>query len=115
MIYSLIVTKSLRNILLFKKILNDHCIKYANPKYLHTKNDNIISEITIVNLKNLCLNKIFWSAITASFAFSILLFNITMGAIEANADAIQITNEDIKQILSDTSYIRGIIENNQGN
>ncbi len=74
-------------------------------------------------MKKLCLNKIFWMAITASFAFSVLLFNITMGAIDANAqftndaiesnaEEIQIVREDIKQILVDTSYIRGIVDSN---
>lgn len=76
-----------------------------------------------VDLKKLCFNKIFWSAITASFAFSVLLFNITMGAIDANAqytndaiksnaEEIQIVHQDIKQILVDTSYIRGIVDSN---
>ena len=62
-------------------------------------------------------------AITASFAFSVLLFNITMGAIDANAEytnaaiesnseEIQIVHEDIKQILGDTSYIRGLVDSN---
>lgn len=77
-----------------------------------------------MDLKKLCLNKIFWSAISASFVFTILLFNIigasidanaeyTMKAIEANTEEIQIVNKDIKQILVDTSYIRGIIDNSK--
>ncbi len=76
-----------------------------------------------VDLKKLSLNRIFWSVVTASFAFSILLFNIAMAsidasvestnnAIQANSKAIQITNTDIKQILIDTSYIRGFVESN---
>ncbi len=68
-----------------------------------------------MDLKKLCLNKIFWIVITAGFTFSLFLFDVTMGAVEVNADAIQISNEDIKQILSDTSYIRGVIESNSGN
>ena len=53
--------------------------------------------------------------ITGSFAFTLFVFDVTMGAVQVNADAILVSNEDIKQILSDTSYIRGIIESNQGN
>lgn len=53
--------------------------------------------------------------ITGSFAFTLFVFNVTMGAIDVNAEAILVSNEDIKQILSDTNYIRGIIESNQGN
>lgn len=68
-----------------------------------------------MNLKQLCVSKIFWSVVTASFAFSIFLFGITTGAIDANADAINTSNEDIKQILADTGYIRGFMESNHGN
>lgn len=74
-------------------------------------------------MKKLCLNKIFWSAITASFAFTMIMFNITMDRIDANAEytkdaiavnteAIQVVNSDIKQILADTSYLRGIADSN---
>ena len=80
--------------------------------------------MVLVDLKKLCFNKIFWSAITASFAFSILLFNIAMEtidgntqytntAIASNAEEIQIVHEDIKQILIDTSYIRGFIDDRE--
>ena len=68
-----------------------------------------------MDLKKLCLNKVFWMVITGSFAFTLFVFNVTMGAIDVNAEAILVSNEDIKQILSDTNYIRGIIESNQGN
>jgi len=90
-----------------------------------------------VDLKKICSNKIFWSAITASFAFTMIMFNVTMNATSVNAEsiqiiseentravqivsdantkAIQIVNEDIKQILKDTSYIRGIIEYDNNN
>jgi len=66
-----------------------------------------------------------------------IMFNVTMNSTNANAESIQIiseentraiqivsdahtksiqiVNEDIKQILKDTSYIRGIIEYNNGN
>ena len=76
-----------------------------------------------VDLKKLCFNKIFWMAISASFAFTVLMFNITMSTIDANGEytmdaisdntqAIQVVNTDIKQILVDTSYIRGIVDSN---
>lgn len=62
-------------------------------------------------------------AISASFAFTMIMFNISMSiidvnaeftkdAIEANTEAIQVVNTDIKQILVDTSYIRGIVDSN---
>ncbi len=62
-------------------------------------------------------------AISASFAFTMIMFNISLSmidvnaeftkdAIEANTEAIQVVNTDIKQILVDTSYIRGIIDSN---
>lgn len=76
-----------------------------------------------MDLRKLCFNKIFWLAIAASLAFTILLFDISMSsidvnaeytkdAIEANTEAIQVVNTDIKQILVDTSYIRGIVDSN---
>lgn len=51
-------------------------------------------------------------AITASFAFTLIMFNISMNMIDVNAEAIQVVNTDIKQILVDTSYIRGIVDSN---
>lgn len=51
-------------------------------------------------------------AISASLAFTILMFNISMSMIEVNAEAIQVVNTDIKQILIDTNYIRGIVDSN---
>jgi len=74
------------------------------------------------NLKNM-ENKLFWSAITASFAFTVIMFNITMDSVDANAqyqndaiktntDSIKIVNGDIKQILIDTSYLRGTVDQN---
>lgn len=67
----------------------------------------------VLDLKKLCLNKIFWSAISASFAFTIIMFNVSMNNIDANAEEIQIIHEDIKEILKDTNYIRGVIDNGQ--
>ena len=75
----------------------------------------------VIDLKKIGLNKIFWSVVTASFAFTMVMFNITMNTIDTNAeytrDAIsdnkkelQIVNADIKEILADTNYIRGIID-----
>ncbi len=80
-------------------------------------------KVVHLDLKKLCLNKIFWMAISASFAFTMIMFNISMSiidvnaeftkdAIEANTEAIQVVNTDIKQILVDTSYIRGIVDSN---
>ena len=63
-----------------------------------------------LDIKKLCLNKIFWSAISASFAFTVIMFNVTIGISNANGEEIQIIHEDIKEILSDTSYIRGILQ-----
>lgn len=79
-----------------------------------------------MTINKVVTDKVFWSIITAGFAFSALLFNISMAsmdtnvesthnAIEANREAIQITNTDIKQILIDTSYIRGIVKQHSGN
>lgn len=36
----------------------------------------------------------------------------TMDAISDNREALQVVNADIKQILVDTSYIRGIVDSN---
>lgn len=48
--------------------------------------------------------------VSASFLFSIMLFNIVMAANEANAQEIQIIHEDIKAILQDTGFIKGMLE-----
>ena len=66
-----------------------------------------------MDFKKICMNKIFWSAISASLALSVLLFNISMAGIDANAEEIQIVHEDIKLILKDTGYIRGFIDKSQ--
>ena len=67
-----------------------------------------------VDWRKMCLNKMFWSVVSASFAFTIIMFNVTMAASDANAEEIQIIHEDIKLILSDTNYIRGIVDANIG-
>ena len=60
-----------------------------------------------MKLPDLCLNKVFLTMISASFFFSFLLFNIAVAGIDANAEEIRIVHEDIKQILSDTAFIKG--------
>jgi len=89
-----------------------------------------------LNLTKVCTVRIFMLMISASIAFTVFTFGITAAGINTNAEAIQIVsdentraiqivsdantesiqivNEDIKQILKDTSYIRGIIENDKG-
>lgn len=51
-------------------------------------------------------------AISACLGFTLIMFNISMSMIDVNAEAIQVVNTDIKQILVDTSYIRGIVDSN---
>jgi len=90
-----------------------------------------------MELKKLCVSRVLWTAITASFAFTVIMFNVTTDATNTNTEtiridreenaraiqivsaentrAIQIVQEDVKKILEDIGYVRGVLEYDRGN
>jgi len=59
----------------------------------------------------ICQNRFFLMGLAASFTFtSMMIFNVVFPVLDTQAHQIEIVQADIKQILSDTHFIKGKLE-----